>query len=102
MIQERRQFARRPAEDNEAAIFAMFSVRVIDISVDGVLLESNNEMQPGERGRLSVSLAGVPFRALVHVRRVEAPDARGCCRAGATFVALAPELKARIERFIAQ
>jgi hypothetical protein len=79
------------------------NVRVLDISVAGVLLQSSHRVEAGSRGRLRLDLAGSPFTADVQVQRVvAAPDSRPGYRLGATFVALPSELRHLIERFMTQ
>jgi hypothetical protein len=49
---------------------ANMSVRVIDISSAGVLLQSARMLSPGARGSLRFTLAGAPFAADIQVQRV--------------------------------
>lgn len=101
-MEERRRHPRRPVEGEFATVPATYNVRVLDISVDGVLLQSSHLVEPGARGRLRLNLEGSPFRADIQVRRVApTPDAVGY-RFGATFVGLRPELRQLIERFMMQ
>jgi hypothetical protein len=69
------------------------SVQVLDIGAGGVLLESPREAQLGDRGRLTMSLAGEPFAAQIEVQRVSpASESRsGLFHVAAKFVALRPE-----------
>ena len=77
------------------------SVRVIDISTAGVLLQSAHLLNPGSRGSLRFTLAGAPFAADIMVQRVSSPAEPGSgYRIGATFVGMTPEHRRRIERFI--
>jgi hypothetical protein len=81
----------------------VLNVRVLDISVAGVLLQSSRPVAPGERGGLSLNLGGSPFRAEVQVQRVAAAaDAAVGYRIGATFIALNQDLRQLIERFMTQ
>jgi hypothetical protein len=101
-MEERRRSPRRAVEGELATVPAVFNVRVLDISVAGVLLQSSHPVEPGARGRLSLNLDGSPFRADVQVQRVVDADATAGCRLGATFVALSPDLRQLIERFMTQ
>jgi hypothetical protein len=77
------------------------SVRVLDISTAGVLLQSPRLLNPGSRGSLRFTLAGAPFAAEIQVRRVStASDAAAGYRVGATFVGMTLEHRQLIERFM--
>jgi len=85
-----------------AGVIAANSVRVIDISVGGVLLASARSAPVGVRGRLSVTIGGSPLAAEVEIRRVDvAPDQTGF-RIGAMFVGITPAQQDSIERFARQ
>src|SRR5688500_1676668 len=102
-MEERRRSPRRALEGELATVPSAVNVRVLDISVAGVLLQSNQPLQAGAQGRLRLNLAGAPFRADVQVQRVEEPlDAKTGYRVGATFVDLTPDLCQLIERFMTQ
>jgi PilZ domain-containing protein len=81
------------------------AVRVLDISVTGVLLQSSRSIEPGTRGSLKLNFGGSPFSADVEVRRA-VPTADGgsspSYRVGASFVAITPEHRQLIERFANQ
>jgi hypothetical protein len=80
---------------------ANMSVRVIDISSAGVLLQSAHLLNPGSRGSLRFTLAGAPFAADIQVQRVTtSAEAGSGYRIGATFVGMTPENRRHIERFI--
>ena len=80
---------------------ANMSVRVIDISSAGVLLQSAHMLNPGARGSLRFTLAGAPFAADIQVQRVSTSTEAGSgYRIGATFVGMTPENRRHIERFI--
>jgi hypothetical protein len=77
------------------------SVRVIDISSAGVLLQSPRMLNPGSRGSLRFTLAGAPFAADIQVQRVSAASEAGSgYRIGATFVGMTQEHRRLIERFM--
>ena len=98
---ERRQHPRRQVEGEFAGVQATLSVRILDMSVSGVLLQSSRPVQVGERGSLRLSLGGRPFTADVEVQRVStASPASGGYRIALAFVAVTPEHSNLIERFV--
>ena len=101
-MDERRRSPRREVEGELATVPAVFNVRVLDISVAGVLLQSSQPIEPGARGRLRLNLDGSPFRADVEVQRIAPPDASAGYKFGATFVGLSTDLRHLIERFMTQ
>ena len=100
-MEERRRSPRRVVEGELATVPAVFNVRVLDISLAGVLLQSSHPVEPGARGLLRLNLDESPFKAEVQVQRVVADDATVGYRLGATFVALSPDHRQLIERFMA-
>jgi hypothetical protein len=100
---ERRRAPRLPVDGRaNAGIMAANSVRVIDISIGGVLLASGRSAPVGARGRLSLTIGGSPLAAEVEIRRVvESPDHTGF-RIGAMFVGITPAQQDTIERFARQ
>ena len=75
-------------------------MRIIDISVGGVLLASSRPATVGVRGRLSVSIAGNPLATEVEIRRVvESPDHTNF-KIGASFVDITSEQRHVIERLV--
>ncbi|MDP2321524.1 MAG: PilZ domain-containing protein [Acidobacteriota bacterium] len=103
---ERRRAARAVIADTELTVLAFPApVRLIDISLSGVLLESTHAVDLGTRGTLRFNFGGVPFSADVLVERLTplAPAA-GTSRftIGATFVALSRQDQRVIERFADQ
>ncbi len=98
-LPERRRAVRLPVEGGaEAGIVSTNSVRIVDISVGGVLLASPRPAPVGTRGRLSLTIGGNPLAAEVEIRRVaKAPDSTGF-RIGAMFLAITPAQRATIER----
>ena len=102
-MEERRRSSRRTIEGEFASVRAALNVRVLDISVAGVLLQSSHPIEEGSRGRLRLDLGGSSFSADVRVQRVvPAPDSRPGCRVGATFIELPLESRHLIERFMTQ
>jgi hypothetical protein len=103
---DRRRIARAALADTELSVLAFpIPVRMLDISVAGVLLESAHPVQPGSRGTLRFNFAGVPFSADVRVERLDrirVGDRGQRYSIGATFVALSRQDQRVIERFANQ
>lgn len=100
-MEERRRSPRHQVGGDFVNLPANMSVRVIDISSAGVLLQSAHLLNPGSRGSLRFTLAGAPFAADIQVQRVTtSAEAGSGYRIGATFVAMTPENRRHIERFI--
>jgi c-di-GMP-binding flagellar brake protein YcgR len=96
---DRRRVVRLAVEAGaEAGIVSTNSVRVVDISVGGVMLMAPRPAPVGTRGRLSLTIGGSPLAAEVEIRRVvQAPD-RGSYRIGAMFLDITPAQRETIER----
>jgi hypothetical protein len=102
-MEERRRFPRYETTGQLATVPASVNVRVLDISVAGVLLHSAEAVEAGTKGNLRLHLDGSAFRADVQVQRVgAAPEGAAGYRLGATFVGLSPDLRQLIERFMAR
>jgi len=102
-MEERRRFPRHETTGQLAIVPSSVNVRVLDISVAGVLLHSSEAVQEGTKGNLRLHLDGSAFRADVQVQRSAAePDGAAGYRLGATFVGLNPDLRLLIERFMAR
>ena len=102
-MEERRQFPRHDTTGQFATVPASVNVRLLDISVAGVLLHSAEAVSAGTKGNLRLHLDGSAFRAEVQVERVAAePAGVAGYRLGATFVGLSPDLRHLIERFMAR
>ena len=100
-MEERRRAPRHQVGEEFANLPANMSVRVLDISTAGVLLQSPRLLNPGSRGSLRFTLAGAPFLADIQVRRVTSgADAGSGYRIGATFVGMSLEHRQLIERFM--
>jgi hypothetical protein len=97
---ERRRAVRFHVDgDATAGIIAASSVRVVDISVGGVLLASARPATVGSRGRLSLTLGANPLAAEVEIRRVaQTPDHSGF-HIGAMFIDISQAQRDAIERF---
>ena len=100
-MEERRRSPRHQVGREFPNLPANMSVRVIDISSAGVLLQSARMLSPGARGSLRFTLAGAPFAADIQVQRVSAASEAGSgYRIGATFVGMTVEHRRLIERFM--
>ena len=98
--EERRRSPRYPVHGGEQAMLPVAgSVRILDISEGGVLVESSHRVREGIRGRLRLDFGGRPFSADVQVQRVFAAG-RDRFRIGARFIDLSPEHAATIARLI--
>lgn len=92
--------------DTELSVLAFpVPVRLLDISVSGVLLEASHPVELGTRGTLRFNFGGVPFSADVRVERLD--RSRGATgpekfAIGAAFVALSRQDQRVIERFADQ
>jgi hypothetical protein len=87
VFRERRRSPRlRMTGSGEMYVPLKFPVRVLDISLNGVLLESDVPLPVGGRGRLLASTPGGPLATAFYVsrRRVEPATAGGVF--SATFV----------------
>ena len=102
---DRRRAARAAIADTELSVLAFpIPVRLLDISLGGVLLESRHAVDLGQRGTLRFNFSGVPFSAEVRVERVDRSPAGAAPRfaIGAAFVALSRSDQRVIERFADQ
>jgi hypothetical protein len=103
---DRRRVPRAAIADTELSVLAFpIPVRLLDISLGGVLLESAHPVDLGQRGTLRFNFGGVPFSADVKVERIDRSrtDAGGERYAiGAAFVALSRNDQRVIERFADQ
>ena len=78
------------------------SVRILDISLSGVLVQARQPAKPGDRGRLRLDLGGMPFSADVEVRRVVTGGLPDDYKVGIAFVGLSTEHRQTIQRFTQQ
>ncbi len=102
---ERRRVQRAAIADTELSVLAVpIPVRLLDISLGGVLLESSHPVDLGTRGSLRFNFGGVPFLADVKVERVDGSRQGPAERftIGASFVALSRQDQRVIERFADQ
>jgi hypothetical protein len=103
---DRRRIPRAAIADTELSVLAFpIPVRLLDISLSGVLLESAHPVDLSQRGTLRFNFGGVPFSADVKVERVDrlrtetGPERYAI---GAAFVALSRNDQRVIERFADQ
>src|SRR5688500_17262653 len=99
-ITDRRRVPRAAIADTELSVLAFpIPVRLLDISLGGVLLEASHRVEYGTRGTLRFNFGGVPFSADVSVERVEVvrngPAER--FNVGASFVQLNRDAQRVIE-----
>ena len=85
------------------AVHSAESVRILDLSATGVLLQAQDAVGVRSKALLRLSMFGSPFAAEVEVTRVGPPSesADGYCIA-AQFLAITPKHRQLIERFISQ
>jgi hypothetical protein len=103
LASDRRRVPRAVIADTELSVLALpIPVRLLDISLVGVLLESMQPVELGTRGTLRFNFGGQPFSADVKVERLESqPNGAGVKRhtIGASFVALSRRDLRVIEQF---
>ncbi|HYE88924.1 MAG TPA: PilZ domain-containing protein [Vicinamibacterales bacterium] len=103
---DRRRVPRPLIADTELSVLAFpIPVRLLDISLGGVLLETSHPVDLGANGTLRFNFGGVPFSADVKVERVDrSASDTGADRysIGAAFVALSLQDQRVIERFAHQ
>jgi c-di-GMP-binding flagellar brake protein YcgR len=99
-MEERRRSPRYEIEAGELAVLPVaISVQVLDISPTGVLLQSSQPAKLGSRGRLRMTMGGMPLSAEVEVRRVSPGVGNAGHRIGVMFVEISAEQRQMIERF---
>ena len=106
LASDRRRVPRAVIADTELSVLAFpIPVRLLDISLGGVLLESAHPVDLGQRGTLRFNFGGVPFSADVKVERVDRTRCHNGTERfsiGAAFVALSRNDQRVIERFAVQ
>ena len=101
-MEERRRARRYAVVAGEGATRSISAtVRVLDLSVAGVLMQSNRPLTLRARGCLRLNLGGQAFTADVEVARVSPVSANADegYRIGAVFVTITPEHRQLIESF---
>ena len=100
MSDERRRSPRFDVVGGELAVLPIaLSVRLLDISLSGVLVHASQSAKAGALGRLRLDLAGQPFAADVEVRRIAPGPGGHGYKIGARFVDLTDEQRQAIESF---
>jgi hypothetical protein len=85
------------------AVHSAESVRILDLSATGVLLQAQGAVGVRSKALLRLSVDGSPFAADVEVIRVNpAPQPDAGYRIAAQFLAITPKHRQLIERFISQ
>ena len=100
-MKERRRSPRRPVHGGVAIVPTTAQVQLLDLSVAGVLLRSDQVLDVGAEGSLSLTLEGSRFKADVHVQRVAATGSDDAWHLGVKFVSLSPDDRRLIQRFMA-
>ena len=102
---DRRRVARAVVTGTKLSVLTLpIPVRLLDISLGGVLFETANAVDVGTRGTLRFNFGGAPFSADVKVQRLEPSpaDRAGRYLIGAAFVALSRDDQQVIQRFADQ
>jgi hypothetical protein len=106
VVSDRRRVPRAAIADTELSVLAFpIPVRLLDISLAGVLLEASHPVELGTRGTLRFNFGGVPFSADVRVERLDRSRSdvgSDKYSIGAAFVALSRQDQRVIERFADQ
>jgi hypothetical protein len=104
---ERRRWRRSvvPADKNEALDVGLsLTVRILDLSLTGAMLQAPIELFVGQRALISAVLSGHYFEVeteVRHIRAIErAPDRPPQMLIGVVFVSLNENHRAVIERFL--
>ena len=85
------------------AVHSAESVRVLELSASGVLLQAQDAVGIHSKALLRLSVGGSPFAAEIEVMRVAlAPEPSEGYRIAAQFLAITPKHRQLIERFISQ
>jgi len=85
------------------AVHSAQSVRILDLSASGVLLQAQDAVGVHAKALLRLSVGGSPFAAEVEVMRVgPAPQPSEGYRIAAQFLEITPNHRQLIERFISQ
>ena len=85
------------------AVHSAQSVRILDLSANGVLLQAQGAVGVRSKALLRLSVGGSPFAAEIEVTRVGlAPQLSDGYRIAAQFLAITPKHRQLIERFISQ
>jgi hypothetical protein len=102
---ERRRSPRVPIyPGTEVGVPMALTVRLVDISANGVLLSSPQKMLVGQRARLQLTLSGEPLNVELEVRRVSDGGnevlGRNRYRLGAVFVTPDEVARRSVQHFL--
>jgi hypothetical protein len=90
-------------EGHSMAVHSAESVRILDLSAAGVLLQAQGAVGVRSKALLRLSVGGSPFAAEIEVMRVgPAPQPSDGYRIAAQFLVITPKHRQLIERFISQ
>jgi hypothetical protein len=97
---ERRQFPRFAVRDRELSVQSRVHVRIVDISLGGVLMVCTTS--PGSSATLFIPLGATPFSAALHVRHTSAADEDqlGGLSVGAEFADVSESSRRSLEEFL--
>ena len=102
-MEERRRSPRIILHEDTAVLPISVTVRVMDISVNGILLQANRPFERGTRASLRLNVGGQPFQAAIEIKRVsESKPGESRYNVGAAFVEISQEHRQLIERFTSQ
>src|SRR3981081_2210703 len=100
-MQERRRSPRVVLPEDLAVLPVSVTVRVMDISVPGVLLQTSRPFEAGTRASLRLNMGGLPFAADIEIQRVSGETGSGArYQVGATFVTISQEHRQTNEALI--
>ena len=100
---ERRQTARVTVRGVHSERTVALSVRLVDISLSGVMMLASRPIEPGQRAHMSTRLDKGAVDADIEIRRVSAThDARGEYRIAARFIALDEAARGAMRQFLAR
>ncbi len=91
------------AQGTRVAVPTALTVRLLDISANGVLISAPQRMDVGQRARLQVTLGGEPLNVEVEVRRIAEGTqevGRQRYRLGATFVSPDEYARRSVQHFL--
>ena len=101
-MEERRRSPRRVVDGQTMAVHSVESVRVLDLSATGVLLQSRDGVDLRSKAMLRLSVAGSPLAAEIEIMRVAETPGDDGFRIAAQFLEITPKHRQLIERFISQ
>ena len=101
-FRERRQGPRAQLPPTaECRLQVRTRVRLLDISLTGVLIASDVELPVGTRAQLRSTVAAASFTPAVQVKRLADPADRGAAKGlGATFTGMDDRSKRSLEEFL--